>query len=63
MKLGELDDEMRAILGAARSLLHSHRLVLPHPRAPERSIEIEAPMPADMSAVLAAERALARNGA
>ncbi len=55
LRQGALDEEMLSKLGGARSLLHSHRLALPHPRDHERIVEISAPMPADMAALLAAE--------
>lgn len=63
LRLGALDDEMRALLRAERCLLHSHRLVLPHPRRPDERITIVAPMPADMAAAWARERVDAGRGA
>jgi 23S rRNA pseudouridine1911/1915/1917 synthase len=52
---GRVDDDTLKALGASRTMLHSHRLAIPHPRAPQQSIEIVAPMPADMAAALEAE--------
>lgn len=57
LRQGGLDEDLLARLGASRSMLHSHRLVVPHPRDAQRAVEIVAPMPADMAALLAAERA------
>lgn len=57
LKLGRLDDELRARVGADRLMLHSATLSLPHPRQPGERIEITAPLPADMAAWLDAERA------
>ncbi len=56
LRRGRVDDEVLASLGAARTMLHSHRLALPHPRDRARRVEIVAPMPADMAAILAAAR-------
>jgi RluA family pseudouridine synthase len=47
LRLGGLDEELRARLGAERQLLHSARLSLAHPRE-GRPLSIEAPLPADM---------------
>jgi 23S rRNA pseudouridine1911/1915/1917 synthase len=57
LKLGRLDDELLVRVGAARLMLHSATLSLPHPRQPGQRIEITAPLPADMAAWLDAERA------
>ncbi len=57
LKLGRLDEELLARVGAARLMLHSATLSLPHPRQPGERIEITAPLPADMAAWLDAERA------
>lgn len=56
LRQGSVDDETLRSLGAARTMLHSHRLTIPHPRDRERRVEIVAPMPADMAAILAAAR-------
>jgi 23S rRNA pseudouridine1911/1915/1917 synthase len=56
LRAGALDDAMLGRLGGARSMLHSHRLVLPHPRIHDQRIEIVAPMPADMLLILEAAR-------
>jgi len=50
LKLGALDDELRAKLAADRLMLHSHRIALPAPREPARRLEIVAPLPAEFSA-------------
>lgn len=47
LRLGALDEEMLAILGAPRCLLHSHRLSIPHPRDPSRLVVIVSPPPSD----------------
>lgn len=57
LKLGRLDDELLARVGAERLMLHSSTLSLPHPRQPGERIEITAPLPADMAAWLELERA------
>jgi 23S rRNA pseudouridine1911/1915/1917 synthase len=57
LKLGRLDDELLARVGAARLMLHSATLSLPHPRKPGERIAITAPLPPDMAAWLDAERA------
>jgi 23S rRNA pseudouridine1911/1915/1917 synthase len=48
---GGLDDDARAELGLDRHALHSHTLRFHHPRL-GREIELEAPLPADMQALL-----------
>ncbi len=62
LRLGALDDELRAALAADRLMLHSHTLSLPHPRSPAERITIVAPLPADMTAWLEARRAGPREG-
>ncbi|MCU0253600.1 MAG: RluA family pseudouridine synthase [Acidobacteria bacterium] len=57
LKLGRLDEELLARVGAARLMLHSATLSLPHPRQAGERIEITAPLPADMAAWIEAERA------
>ncbi len=57
LKLGRLDDELLARVGAERLMLHSSTLSLPHPRHPGERIAITAPLPADMASWLEAERA------
>ncbi len=54
LRAGALDEELLARLGAARTMLHNAFLALPHPRDPKRRLEITAPVPADMAALLAA---------
>lgn len=56
LRLGALDDELRARLGADRLMLHSHTLSLPDPRRPGERITIVAPLPADMAGWLDAQR-------
>ncbi len=53
---GSLDDELRAKLVASRSMLHCHRMALPHPRHERGTLEMVAAMPADMAAVIEAAR-------
>lgn len=48
---GELSEESRARLVLDRHALHAHRLRFHHPHL-ERSLELEAPLPADMAALL-----------
>lgn len=52
LRQGGLDDELRNLLGAERSMLHSHQLTIPHPRDPQRRLELVAPCPPDMVALL-----------
>jgi 23S rRNA pseudouridine1911/1915/1917 synthase len=51
LRLGGLDEELRALLGAERHLLHSARLTLAHPRYGQ-PLTIEAPMPGDLAEAL-----------
>jgi 23S rRNA pseudouridine1911/1915/1917 synthase len=51
LEVGGLDHAHREQLLADRLMLHSHRLSIPHPRAPDRSIEITAPVPREFEVV------------
>lgn len=51
----QLTDDDRARLRLDRQALHASNLRLPHPRT-QRMLEVEAPLPADMAALLAAMR-------
>jgi 23S rRNA pseudouridine1911/1915/1917 synthase len=48
---GSLDDAARAQLGLDRHALHSHTLRFHHPRL-GREVQLEAPLPADMQALV-----------
>lgn len=56
LRAGALDDAQLARLGAPRTMLHNAALALPHPRDAGRRIEIAAPLPQDMNALLATAR-------
>lgn len=60
LRQGGLDEAHLGRLGAARTMLHSHRLAIPHPRDRGRQIVVVAPLPADFSALLAERRGAAR---
>jgi len=56
-RVGGEADELNALLHAFhRQALHAQRLTLTHPRS-RREISLEAPLPADFEALLAALRA------
>lgn len=63
IKLPVLGDDRYGLLrhGAARPMLHAHRLELTHPTSDEL-VEIESPHPPDFEAVLATLRAVTADG-